>query len=413
MGYLGYIKEKLRPTIIYKPFFLKKQWLQEKEYLAEREKSYRQVPDVFSSPGYLHHSRALLDRGWQRQRPPAASPKEVRLFVVDRTNMPIWWLQHELQKSFDAKIMSTLRHRTGYLENVRDLVALSTGGEFAEMPYINCQEAPDYAGWKVRFQKDLLRAIQEFHAAGPIDLCFLYGSLTDFDPETIRQIRALGIPTCLWWLDEKHAFIEHPSWGYPNGQVPLIGSCDVHLTNTFEAIRWYMARGAAAYYFPQAIDPERTEPRNLKRDIPVSFIGQAYGFRLEFIKKLKRAGIPIQCFGLGWGNGWAENHLDIFNRSIINLGIGSTGFSARMTCLKGRDFEIPATGNFYLTTFDPELTRHFQVGKEIACYLNEIDCVEQIRYYLERPDEAGEIGRAGRERCLAAHTWTHRMIGLL
>ena len=226
----------------------------------------------------------------------------------------------------------------------------------------------------------------------------------------------MGIPAALLWLDEKHAFWERPL-GIPNGQKPLIGSCDVHLTNSFECIRWYMAEGAAAYYFPQAIDPEIYRPLNLERDIPVSFMGAAYGARIDFIRKLKKAGIPIQCFGAGWERGKGErpdiDNVEIYCRSIVNLGIGATGHSERLTCVKGRDFEVPAVGGFYLTTYDYELSRLFYIGKEIVCYRNVLDCIELIRYYLERPEEAQEIGEAGRQRILAEHTWTHRMVGLL
>ena len=50
-----------------------------------------------------------------------------------------------------------------------------------------------------------------------------------------------------------------------------------------------------------------------------------------------------------------------------------------MTCIKGRDFEVNAIDNLYLTMFDPELTRHFDVGREILCYRDAIDCIELIR----------------------------------
>ena len=71
------------------------------------------------------------------------------------------------------------------------------------------------------------------------------------------------------------------------------------------------------------------------------------------------------------------------------------------------------SGNLLLTLYDAELARLWCVGREILCYYNEIDCIEQIRYYLERPTEAQAIGQAARERALREHTWTHRMLDLL
>jgi spore maturation protein CgeB len=147
----------------------------------------------------------------------------------------------------------------------------------------------------------------------------------------------------------------------------------------------------------------------------VSFLGGAYGYRLEFINKLKAANIPIECFGAGWGGPEriAKDPLDVYCRSIINLGIGYTGAAESMTCIKGRDFEVPGLGSLYLTMYDPELARLYDIGKEILCYRDAIDCIELIRYYLENPEEAAEIAHAGRQRCMREHTWWNRMEGML
>jgi len=101
--------------------------------------------------------------------------------------------------------------------------------------------------------------------------------------------------------------------------------------------------------------------------------------------------------------------VEIFNRSCINLGMGGIGYSERLTNLKARDFEIPGTGGgVYVTSFNPDLAQHFIIGEEILCYRNREEMLELIRYYLARPDEAREIARRGRERCLREHRWLHR-----
>ena len=408
---VGRIKDGIKPTPVYKPYRVFKQRRQEQEYLKTREDAYQQLPNAFAPPGCLARSRVLLYRSWHRRREPLKNSKDVRIFAVDRTDLPPWWFQSELPRSFDSIIFSITKHWLGFHQGRDDLIAFSQKN-LSEVPLVSFTQTSKLREWRSILQKDLLEAVREAHQERPIDLCFVYASNTEVAPETLEQIRMLDIPVCLWWLDEKHLFNERPL-GYPNGQVPLIGSCDVHLTNTFEALRWYMARGAAAYYFPQAVDVVNVQPLNRERDIPVSFVGAAYGYRFEFIRKLRRAGVPVQCFGSRWENGWADNDVEIYSRSIVNLGIGATGVSGRMTCVKGRDFVIPGAAGFYFTTYDPELSRLYHIGQEIACYRNEFDCVEQIRYYLERPDKAVAIGRAGRKRCQSEHTWTKRMLGLL
>ena len=82
----------------------------------------------------------------------------------------------------------------------------------------------------------------------------------------------------------------------------------------------------------------------------------------------------------------------MINRTRINLGMGGVGYSESLTNLKARDFEIPGTGGgLYLTSYNPDLARHFAIGSEIACYRTREEMVELIRYYLAHSEEASAI----------------------
>ena len=160
---------------------------------------------------------------------------------------------------------------------------------------------------------------------------------------------------------------------------------------------------------PEGFDDSHFYPKKCKKDIPVSFVGAAYGFRNSVIRFLMKHGVDIQAYGRGWPRGFANDPVDIFNRSVINLGMGGIGYSESLTNVKGRDFEIPGTGGgVYLTSFNPDLAMHFSVGQEMLCYRNRDEMLELIRYYLAHPKEADEISRRGRERCLREHRWLHR-----
>jgi spore maturation protein CgeB len=161
---------------------------------------------------------------------------------------------------------------------------------------------------------------------------------------------------------------------------------------------------------PQGVNPKIFQPMDVEKTVDVCFIGQRYGARGRLIDALRAAGIEVVCFGAGWGTLPISDQekVAMYSRAKINLGIGGTGVSERMTCIKGRDFEVPAAGGLYLTSYNPELTCLYEIGKEILCYSNEIDCVEIVRYYLERPGEAKRIADAGRARCLRDHTWEVR-----
>lgn len=403
------VKARLRPTAFYKPFLRRNVERQLRHFVDVREDAYRRAPDAFAPPGIEARSRELLHRRFSPPAEPKKDPRDVRLFLLDHPGMGGPWFESDVARTFDVAVFSITRHSLGFAEGAEDLVAYASGIDPDDRSRIPRGVTPEQ---RPRLQDDVFEAVARAHEERPIDLCFAYASAQEFDAETIRRIRALGIPVSMWTLDEKHSMVRLLRGGTGEPE-PLMGEYDIHLTNSFDCLRWYLARGVPAFYLPQAIDPELYAPRDVRRDIPVSFVGAAYGQRFEFIRRLRRAGLPLECFGPGWPNGPVDDLIDVICRSRINLGAGYTGMSGDLTCVKERDFQVPATGSMYLTTYDPELTRLFHVGREFACYRNEMDCVELVRYYLEQPDEVAEMGRAGRERCLRDHTWRRRLEGLL
>jgi len=382
-------KRSRRVSWLYELVRKRRAHIKEAEYISLREQYYRKTESLFAEPGYLAKSRGLLSKYWQGPRQVKSSPKEVRLFAVGATVVGASQLLPELARSFDTEVF-----------------------DFGE----SCSEI-EHGNRRLRdlLQKDLLESFRKAHRERPVDLAWLSATHVFVSPETLNEIRRAGVPVAVLNTDDKHLYREDPRWGFPNGQKPLIGAVDVHLTNSLECVRWYMAEGAAACFSPQGVDPEIFKPLPVSKDYDVTFIGAAYGMRRKFIEKLRNTGIRIACFGQDWGTRFVtdDEKIEIFSRSRINLGVGGVGSSDRITCVKGRDIEVPGSGNVLLTLYDAELARLWCVGKEILCYYNEIDCIEQIRYYLERPHEAEAIGRAARERALREHTWTHRLVELL
>jgi spore maturation protein CgeB len=411
MVMIAKLKARLRQTAFYQPLLKRHAERQEQLYKQLRDQAYATSPNVFGAPGYAARARTRLYQHWQPPMRAKGSTREVRLFVLDRPSRVGPWYQSDLARNFDVAVFNTTRHMHEYNNGQRDLLTPSVGIDLFNRTIMPAHPK-DFLVYRELLQRDILTAITAAHHASPIDLCFAYGEHYEFTTATLNAIRAMGIPVVLLSLDDKHAFSERPL-GYPNGQQPLIGACDVHLTNSLECVRWYLAAAAAVYYFPEGTDPELHHPLNIPRDIPVSFVGGAYGYRFEFIRQLKAAGVPVQCFGRGWENGEVSDMNLVFNRTRINLGIGMTGLSTKMTCLKARDFDVAASGSLYLTTFDAELSRHYHIGRELLCYHNELDAIEQIHYYLENTEEAEAIASAARTRVLQEHTWTHRFEGLL
>lgn len=364
---------------------------QEREYVALREHYYRIAGPLFSEPGWRVRSRELLRHRWPGPTPIKLCLSDVRVFGLAADDLG------------GPRILSALAHCCDL-----ELFDLRAYRDLSNQEAVE-QAAAALRHWRPRMQRDAVAAFRAAHRQKPLDVVFAYGNYFDFEPDTLRAISAEGVPVVDMCLDDKHIFLPKPL-PWPNGQRSLVGAVDVHLTNSLDVLRWYIGEGMPAYFMPQGVDPDIFRPLDVEKTVDVCFVGRRYGMRGRLVDALRSAGLNIACFGGGWGTRSIsdDEKVEMYSRARINLGIGGTGVSERITCVKGRDFEVPAAGGLYLTTYNPELTVLYDIGKEILCYLNEIDCVEVVRYYLERPEEAEAIAAAGRARCIRDHTWERR-----
>lgn len=257
-----------------------------------------------------------------------------------------------------------------------------------------------------------LAALQDAQAKRHIDWMFVYASGLEVHVDFLRAVtEELGIPVVNMCLDDKQSWTGPMLDGQRPGQVDIGPACDVSWTSARVACEWYLVEGARPICLPEGYDASLFRPLDLARDIPVSFIGGAYGFRPSVVRHLSRRGVPLQVFGEGWHTRslTPEEQVGVINRSVVNLGMGGIVNSESITNLKGRDFEIPGTGGgVYLTSFNPDLAQHFDVGREILCYRNREEMVELIRHTLKHPEDSREMARRARERSLREHRWLHR-----
>ena len=257
----------------------------------------------------------------------------------------------------------------------------------------------------------LWASFQSAHESRPIDWLLCYGGGQEISAELIRRItESYGIPTANMTFDDKHGWVGPNVGEHRTGAADITAEFDLFATSARVACEWHMVEGGRPIYMPEGVDINHYKPSGVKTDIPVSFVGGAYGFRPRIVRDLNRYGVDVKTYGDGWKNsGWIKSSVDIFNRSIINIGMGGIGYAERLTNVKGRDFEIPGTGGgVYLTSFNADLAQHFIIGSEILCYHSLDELIELIRYYLARPDEAAAIAYNARERCVKEHRWIHR-----
>lgn len=272
-------------------------------------------------------------------------------------------------------------------------------------------------GQRRRIATHTINELRRVNKRKAVDWVFIYGNGREVESTLPYQIaEEFGVPVVNMCLDDKHRWEGEWLGGQRTGQVDIAQAFDLTWTSSRVATQWYLCEDAIPLYMPEGFDTSRYAPILCRKDIDVSFVGAAYGFRPLLIGRLQDLGIAVTARGAGWPLGPAAEAdvRKIFNRSKINLGMGGVGYDPAFTTLKGRDFDIPGSGGgLYLTSYNAELAECFRVGAEIACYGSENELVELIRYYLSHQEERERLAQEARQRALAEHRWLHRYIELL
>jgi spore maturation protein CgeB len=327
---------------------------------------------------------------------------------------------------------------------------------------------PDEAdpGWRRRGKPEtnerLLRAVRRAHAERPLDLFFGYLYSSVVYPETIDELRRTVVPTVNFSCNNVHQF---------ELVAAIAPRFDLNIVPERLALPRFAAIEARTARIQLAANPMLYRPLPEPRLYDVTFVGQRYADRADFLVHLQRAGVAVRAWGAGWQtrkrwdlatlraawsfvedervdgvrrlveqrtrrNGLAappdpvdaelegevarfggprltqHDLVHTFSRSRISLGFATAGAShrgpRRLTHLRLRDFEAPMSGALFLTEQQDELAEYFAIGEEVLTYTNRDDLLATVRYYLAHPERAERIRRAGRRRAVSEHTWAHR-----
>jgi spore maturation protein CgeB len=256
------------------------------------------------------------------------------------------------------------------------------------------------------------------------DIAFFVLFRDEIAPQTIEAIQA---PTVNWFADDH--------WRFDDFTRHFAPSFDWSVTTDADSIPRYRALGHDRVILSQwacnryAYDRVTDEVAHA-----VTFVGQPHGGREEVIAALEEAELPVECWGYGWPNGRVDHEemVRIFASSAINLNLSNSSAMRwtlraragalvrgrrpwsrrRRSQIKGRTFEVPGCGGFLLTEHVPHLEEYFDISREIATFHQGGDLVEQIRHWLEHPDERAAVADAGYRRVRAEHTYDHRFASI-
>ncbi|HIJ79553.1 MAG: glycosyltransferase [Desulfobulbaceae bacterium] len=334
-------------------------------------------------------------------------PLEAELFDYFRKLFPLI----EKKSKGQLRILAVFPHynweRDALLPSLR---------RFGEVTHYDWQPKYDHQGkdWlsgqKQRMNSELIGLVNDLVQKGAVDVIFTYLSGELVFPETVQEIASHGIPVVNMFLNDKEIFVGKKKKDAAQGMRDICRHFHLCWTSTEDALEKYCVEGATPIYLPEGANPEVHRPYDVEQDTDVSFVGQCYGVRPMVAGMLQERGIAVSCYGYGWPNGplSTEEMVKMYSRSKINVGFGGVDNLKEMYCLKGRDFEVPMSGGFYLTEDNDELARCFVPGKEIATYRDFEELVSKVSYYLKHDEEREEIRRRGYERALAEHTWEKR-----
>ena len=255
--------------------------------------------------------------------------------------------------------------------------------------------------------------------------------LTPKDLGRIRAARPRARLAC-WLMD-------------PIGRMPGVEA----LLPRFDAVFLYDAAdlpaarrlNPASHLLVLAFDPEdyRPSPVPVEARWALSFIGSPSPARLRLLEGVVGAlglGPDAVRFVVGhWGlipvigrrrlrrRSWLfrDGYLDmetlghaavreIYHRSTLCLNIHQIG---TVSGFNMRVFEAAGAGGAQVVERLPGLEDRLREGVEVACYGAPEELVEQVRYLLEHPDEARELGRKAAEAAAARHTYRHRIRTIL
>jgi spore maturation protein CgeB len=96
-------------------------------------------------------------------------------------------------------------------------------------------------------------------------------------------------------------------------------------------------------------------------------------------------------------------------RVILGLNQGRDESGRLGSYMKFRDLEFPGYGCCYLTEDNQDVRTALEPGQEVLTFSTMREAARTLRALERHPEQAAEIGRAGRRRVLAEHTWAMRL----
>ncbi|WP_263385154.1 CgeB family protein [Granulicella arctica] len=234
-------------------------------------------------------------------------------------------------------------------------------------------------------------------------------------PKTLDKLRAMGIVTVSYMIDNPFGPRRDPGWRLYMKDIPHY---NLHVVQRDRNVVEYREHGALdvikiqTAYEPSLHFAPPAGWSDADRDREVSFIGTPYDQRAEFMTRLwKEFGVPVSVSGNKvWRSVLTADAAAAIYRSeelygdAYRLGIWGSKINLSFITHSNLDefvhksFEIAGCGGFLLAERSAGHSQRFIEDEEAVFFSDIEECVAKIRRYL--PDEAARtrIAAAGRAR---------------
>jgi spore maturation protein CgeB len=276
-----------------------------------------------------------------------------------------------------------------------------------------------------RLNRDLLRMAEQEKP----DLVWT-DKLLGMQPKTLDRLRAMGIATVSYMIDNPFGTRKDPGWRLYMQDIPHY---DLHVVQRDANIADYKSRCARdvikiqTAYEPTIQFPPPAGWSDANRNREVSFIGTPYDDRAETLAWLKEQGLDVAISGndrqwkraLGEqrfsrlyreGELYLAQYREAIWRSKVNLSFLTHSNQDEFV---HKSFEIAGCGGFLLAERSEGHLQRFREGEEAEFFTGREELVAKIRRYL--PDEAARerIAAAGCARAERDGYYNDRQVDLI
>lgn len=183
--------------------------------------------------------------------------------------------------------------------------------------------------------------------------------------------------------------------------------------------------GVPTTYLPFAADPalHGLSPGSNKSEnaSKISFIGNWDEEREKWLASIERSDL-LALYGVNWGRKIRSPNLKrcIANRTLLSgefsSAVNASQINLNVLRLQNknscnmRTFEIAISGGFQLHEYSEEAADFFEEGKEIEFFRTVEELNEKISFYLENPNAAAVIAKAGFKKVVSEnHVYQDRV----